>query len=91
MQADRGLVEDENGVLLAAAHLARELEALGLAAGEAGRLLAQREVAQPQVVQDLQATLHQLETAGGVERLIHAHVHQLGQGVGGTVLVCAAD
>lgn len=36
VQPDGGLVEDEEGVVLVAAHLAGELQPLGLAAGKCG-------------------------------------------------------
>ena len=46
MQANRGLVEHEYGIILHAAHLARELKALCLAARERRRGLTEREIAQ---------------------------------------------
>ena len=46
MQSDRGLVEYEHGIVLHAAHLARELKALCLAARERRRGLTEREIAQ---------------------------------------------
>ena len=46
MQADRGFIEHEDGIVLHAAHLARELQALCLAARERRRGLAERQVAQ---------------------------------------------
>ena len=45
VQADGGLIKDEQGVRLGFAHLAGQLQALGLAAGKAGRFLAKGQVA----------------------------------------------
>ena len=50
MQADRGLIEYEYGIILHAAHLARKLKTLRLAARERRRGLTEREIAQAQVV-----------------------------------------
>ena len=54
MQADGGLIKDKDGVRLASAHLAGQLEPLRLAAGQAGRGFPQGEVAQAQILQHLQ-------------------------------------
>ena len=53
MQADRRLVKHKESVCLVARELARELEALGLAARERRRGLAERKVAEPQVGEGL--------------------------------------
>ena len=45
VQADGGLIKDEQGIRLGFAHLAGQLQALGLAAGKAGRFLAKGQVA----------------------------------------------
>ena len=50
MQADRGLVKYEYGIVLHAAHLARKLKTLRLAARKRRRGLTEREIAQAQVV-----------------------------------------
>ena len=71
VQAYRRLVEYEQRIILGASHLAGELEALRLAAGEPGRLFADREIAQPQVMQRLQALAQQLEPAAGILRALH--------------------
>ena len=55
MQADGGLVKDKDGVRLAPAHLAGELEPLGLTAGQAGSGFPQGEVAQAQILQHRKA------------------------------------
>ena len=54
VQADGRLVKDENGILLGLADLAGQLQPLGLAAGQAGRLLPQRQIAQAKLLQDIQ-------------------------------------
>ena len=56
MKADRGFIKDEDGILLPSAHFAGQLEALCLAAGQAGCLLSQGQVTQTQIMQDLQAS-----------------------------------
>ena len=79
MQADRGLVKYEYGIVLHAAHLARELKTLRLAARKRRRGLTEREITQSQVVQGLQARLYLFESQRGVEGLVHTHVHELRQ------------
>ena len=82
VEADAGLIENEHRVGLGAADLAGQLEALGLAAGEAGRLFAQRQVAQTQLLQCLQALAHGLHPAAERKGGIDIHLHQLRQGDG---------
>ena len=91
MQANRGLVKYEHGIILHTAHLARELKALCLAARKRRRGLTEREIAQAQVVQGLQARLNLLESHRGVERLIHTHIHKLRQRKQTPVLALAMD
>ena len=79
MQADRGLVKYEYGIILHAAHLARELKALRLAARKRRCGLTERKIAQAKVVQGLQARLNFLEPHRGVDGLVHTHVHELRQ------------
>ena len=50
VQADGRLVEHEHGIRLGASHLAGELEPLRLPAGQGGRRLTQREIAESQIV-----------------------------------------
>ena len=52
VQADGGLVKDKHRVRLLTAHLAGKLQALGFPAGKAGRLLPQRQIAEPQTLED---------------------------------------
>ena len=52
MQADRRLIEDEDRVGLRAADLAGELQPLCLAAGQARRFLAERQVAEAELLQN---------------------------------------
>jgi len=55
VQADRGLVEDVHHAHQSGADLARQADALGLAAGQRLRAALEREVFQPDVVQKVQA------------------------------------
>ena len=82
MQADGGLVKDEDGVRLAPAHLAGQLQPLGFPAGEAGGGLPQGQVPQPQVRQHLQPLADELPVPAGRQGRVDVHGHQLGQGVG---------
>ena len=92
VQADGGLVEYKHGVGLPFAHLAGELEPLGLPARKAGRGLAQSQVAQPQAGKGLQPAGHQLEVGTGGKGFVHAHLHQAGQALGlGAVLPGAVE
>ena len=79
MQADCRLVEHEHRIPLPAAHLAGQLEPLGLASGKAGCRLSKRQVSQSKVVKHLQAALHQGKVRAGFQRLVHAHFHELRQ------------
>ena len=79
MKSDRRLVEDENRVSLSAPHLARELEPLRLAAGKPRRLLAEREIAEADVVERLKTALDERKVRAGFQRLVDAHRHQLGE------------
>ena len=91
MQANRGLVKHKHGIILHAAHLARKLKTLRLAARKRRRGLTQGEIAQAQVVQGLQARLHLFESQRGVEGLVHTHVHELRQRKQAAVLALAMD
>ncbi len=79
VQPDGGLVEDEEGVVLVAAHLAGQLQALGLAAGKCRCGLAQSEIAQAQIVEDLQLVAHLLQMGEGGKRLVNGQREHLGQ------------
>ena len=81
MQADRRLVEDEERIILASAHLARELEPLGLAARESGRRLPEREVAEPEILEHPEPCRHGLHVGCRPKRRRDVHVHELGQRV----------
>ena len=80
MQANGRLVEHEHGVRLSPAHFAGKLQALRLTARKRRRRLAERQVAQTQIVQRGQSRMHLAHVAGHGQRLIHAHRHQLRQG-----------
>ena len=80
VQADGGLVEYKDGVVLGAAHLAGQLEALGFPAREARGLLAEGQVAQAQLLQHLQPGIDGFHVLAEVQRRVDVHVHQLGQG-----------
>ena len=58
MEADRGLVEDKERPGVVASQLGGKLEALGLPAGEGGRVLAEGEVAQAKIDEGLQLLAH---------------------------------
>ena len=50
MQADGGLVEDEYGILLGLSNLAGKLESLRLASGQSGRIFANGQVAETELL-----------------------------------------
>ena len=58
--------------------LGGQLHALGLAAGERGRGLAEREVAQPDVVQGLQDPADPRHAGEELERRVDRHVEHVG-------------
>ena len=91
MQADRGFVEHEHSIVLHAAHFARKLKTLSLAARKRRRGLTEREITQAQVVQGLQARLNLLEPHRGVDGLVHTHVHELRQRKQTPVLALTMD
>ena len=80
MQTDAGLVEYEYRVRLRAANLAGQLEPLRLAARQAGRFLAQCQIAQAQMFQHLQALADRFHIMAKRNGRAYVHVHQLGQG-----------
>ena len=77
-KAEIGLNAAE-GVILAPPDFARQLEALCLATREGWRSLSEREVAQPQIVQDLQLGCCLTQRPQFAERLVNGHCHQLWQ------------
>ena len=81
MKADGGFVKDEDAVTLSPAHFACQLQALGFAAGEAGRFLAQGQVAKAQLLQYRQALMDDRKVPADLKRLVYAERHQLRQGV----------
>lgn len=81
VEADRGLVEDEEGIGLGAAHFLGELQALGFAAGEVGGGFPKGEVAQAEVAEGLEALAEGLGVAEGLEGGLDVHGHELGEGV----------
>ena len=82
VQADGGLVKHKHRVLLAPAHLAGQLQPLGLPAGQAGGGFPQGQVAQSQVVQHLEPLADQLPVLAGPQGGVDVHGHQLRQGEG---------
>ena len=80
MQADGRLVEHENRVLLRFADLACQLQTLRLAAGEAWRLLAQREVAKAKLLQNVQPLTNGFHIPAKLDGGGYVHIHQLRQG-----------
>ena len=81
MQADGGFIEDKDRIRLTFPHLTGQLQTLGFAAGEAWRLLAQGQIAQPQLFQNLQALMNSLQIFRGLQRRMHIHFHKLRQGI----------
>ena len=68
VQADGGLVEDEHRIRLCLSHLACQLQALCLAAGETGRLFSECQVSQSQVLQDLETLADGLQMLACLQR-----------------------
>ena len=58
VQADAGLVQDEQRVRLGAAEFGCELEPLRFSAGQRGSVLAEGEVTQPEIDEGLQLLVH---------------------------------
>ena len=77
MQADGRLIEHKDGVRLRPADLAGELKPLCLAAGQARRFLAQRQVAEAQLPENGQSLADGLPVPAEFQRGIHVHIHQL--------------
>ena len=90
MQADGRLVKDEYGIVLRPAHLAGKLQPLRLAAGKAGRFLAERQVAKPQIFQHLQALRNEFHLPACLQRRVYVHGHQFRQREALPGAVCAA-
>ena len=79
MQAGGRLVQDVEGLAgLALLQLAGELHALGLAAGERGRRLAQADVAEAHVEERLQLALDARDVLEEVQGVLDGHVEHLG-------------
>ena len=91
VQADGGLVEDKHRVRLCLPHLTCQLQALRLAAGEAGRLFPERQVSQSQILKDLQALADSLQLSARFQRGADVHCHQFRQGPGGGFFVLFID
>ena len=85
VQADGGLVEHKQGVVLGASHLEGNLEPLGLPAREGRGAFAQGQVTQPQLTEQVQLFLHLFHPAEQLPGLVHRAGHQLGQADGAAV------
>ncbi len=82
VQAGRGLVEDvERAPGRDLRELGRELDALGLAAGERRRGLAEPDVAEPDLVERLQAPADLRDVLEERQRLLDRHVEHVGDGL----------
>ena len=77
MKADRGFVKDEDGVALPASHFGGELQALRLPARKRGRRFAERQIAEPEVVQNLEARGHGLFVSAKAHGFVHVGGHEL--------------
>ena len=91
MKPDGRLVKDKDGIVLLPAHFGGQLQPLSFAPGQARRFLAQRQVAQPQVAQDLEPRPDGVHFTAEREGGIYVHVHQLRQGALLPGLVPEAD
>ena len=80
VQADAGLVEDEQRIGLLAAEFGCELEPLGLAAGQRRGVLAEGQVAEPEVDEGPQLLRAPSAVLGVRQRLCHGEAEQFGQG-----------
>ena len=81
MQSGGGLVEDVEGVPAPGPlQLGRQLDALGLAAGELGRGLPEPQVAQPDLLQRRQAAGGGRDVGEGTRRLVDGHREHVGDG-----------
>ena len=80
VEADRGLVEHVDDARELASDLARELDSLGLSAGEGGAWPAQREILEPDVLEELEPSADLLEEFArdllvGAREVPPEHVH----------------
>ena len=81
MQPGGRLVEDVEGLAgVHAAQLGGQLDALGLAAGERGRGLAERDVAQADLLQAAQQPGDGGKIGEELGGLVHAHLQHVGDG-----------
>ena len=81
MQTNRWLVKDKHAVILSFAHLARQLQALRLAAGKARGLFTECQISKSQMLQHFQSLLYRFQSIAGQDRRIDIHLHQLWQAV----------
>ena len=88
MQADGRLVENEDGIGLRFADLARKLQPLRFAAGEARRFLAERQIAEAEPLQNAKLLADGLHIPAEVKRGSYIHVHELRQGHAFAGLIC---
>src|SRR5690606_1446353 len=77
---DARLVEDEDGVGLVTVQLGRELETLRLAAGQRRGVLTEREVAEAEVRQGLEAAADLGDVTDGVDRLVDGEAEEVREG-----------
>jgi hypothetical protein len=82
MQADAGLIQHEQGIVLIPAERAGQLQSLGLAPGKRGGGLAQCQVAQPEVGQGLQPGVDTAQISCVLKGLLDGEGKQFGQEIG---------
>lgn len=71
-------------VALPSAHLARELQALRFASREPRGRFAERQVAQPKILEHPEPCRHRLHVARRPKRRRDVHVHEFGQRMSGS-------
>ena len=81
VQTHAGLVQHEHRAVLVPSQVRGELEALCLPAGQGGGGLAEGEVAEPQLLQELEPTAHGGQVRAGLPRLAHGEGEDLRQRV----------
>ena len=79
MQADRRFIKHKDGILLCLADLTGQLQPLCFSARQAGRFLAQRQVAQTQLFQNVQLLADGFHVLAEIDRRVDIQLHQLRQ------------
>ena len=79
MQTDGRFIKHKDRVGLRSSHFAGELQTLRFAAGQARRLLSQRQVAQTEIVQNFQTLMDHLQIPAELHCMSDVHIHQFRQ------------